>query len=180
MSIKAEYENGMIFVRDIENARYLYSLGYYGKPLNIEKVKDVNEIDSPLILNQYEALYLFEKGIINIYYDKKIEKVEEILNLFKFNDRNKRIYSVYKDLRDKGLIVRSGLKYGAEFVAYRQGPGIDHAPFIIHFHDLYEPLDPIELVRAGRLSHSVKKAFILSTLSQNDVPLYIIFKWFKP
>ncbi|MEB2793345.1 MAG: tRNA-intron lyase [Caldisphaeraceae archaeon] len=181
MPVRADYQNGLVLIRDVASARKIYFMGFYGKPLNAEKVKGEDDIKSPLILNSYEAIYLFEKGFIEIYeYNNKVKDVEDLKRLLGFDEKKERLYRVYRDLRDKKLIVRSGLKYGSEFVAYRKGPGIDHAPFIIHFHEYEKPFDPIELVRIGRLSHSVKKAFILSTLRPNMKALYIIFKWFKP
>jgi tRNA-intron endonuclease len=90
-----------------------------------------------------------------------------------------KLYVVYKDLRDKGFIVRSGLKFGSDYSLYRLGPGIDHAPFLIHVFGENSLIDPIEIVRAGRLSHSVKKRFILGVVGRDGVK-YIAFKWFKP
>jgi len=36
---------------------------------------------------------------------------------------------VYKDLRDKGFIIKPGLKYGADFSVYEKGsrPGDEHS-----------------------------------------------------
>ncbi|MGC8572984.1 MAG: tRNA-intron lyase [Caldisphaera sp.] len=181
MPIKAYFINNVVLINDIEESRKVYFSGYFGKPINAEKVKEETDISSPLILNAFEALYLMEKGIIDLYYDdKKVESVEEAKKILNIIDRRERQYIIYRDLRNKNLKVRSGLKYGSDFVAYRLGPGLEHAPFIIHYHDIDEKFDPIELVRAGRLSHSVKKDFIISSLKDSNKTLYIIFKWFKP
>ncbi|AFZ70766.1 tRNA intron endonuclease [Caldisphaera lagunensis DSM 15908] len=181
MVIRADILNGVVIIKDLNNSRKIYFLGYFGKPINAEKVKVETDITSPLILNSFEALYLMEKGVIDLFYnDKRVNDINEAKKILKINSKKERQYEIYKELRDNGLKVRSGLKYGSDFVAYRLGPGIEHAPFIIHYYDINENFDPIELVRAGRLSHSVKKDFIISSLKDNGKSLYIIFKWFKP
>jgi len=76
---------------------------------------------------------------------------------------------------------RRVFKYGASFVAYRKGPGLEHAPFVIHYYPPDEPFDPVELVRAGRVSHSVRKVFVLATAGPGArQPIYITFKWLRP
>ncbi|MFP3228323.1 MAG: tRNA-intron lyase [Caldisphaera sp.] len=181
MPIKAFFINGVVIINNIEDSRKVYFSGYFGKPINAEKVKVDTDITSPLILNSFEALYLIEKGLIDLYYDnKKVESLDEAKKILNITDRREKQYIIYRDLRNKNLKVRSGLKYGSDFVAYRLGPGLEHAPFIIHYHDIDEKFDPIELVRSGRLSHSVKKDFIISSLKDKNKTIYIIFKWFKP
>ncbi|RLE74263.1 MAG: tRNA-intron lyase, partial [Thermoprotei archaeon] len=40
--------------------------------------------------------------------------------------------------------------------------------------------DPIEIIRAGRLSHSVRKKFVIATLNPSTQKiLYYTFKWFE-
>jgi len=92
------------------------------------------------------------------------------------------LYNVYRDLREKGYVVRSGLKFGADFAVYEKGPGIDHAPYLVHVLSIDETLNPVELVRAGRLSHSVRKKFIIAT-TRNELGSKvekIMFKWYRP
>jgi tRNA-intron endonuclease len=89
------------------------------------------------------------------------------------------LYTVYRDLRDRGFIVRSGLKYGSDFTVYRLGPGLEHAPYILHVYRGFERLDPTEIVRAGRLSHSVRKTFILAFPSRDGRVTYLMFNWLK-
>ena len=107
--------------------------------------------------------------------------LEELARKLNVNEKAWGAYLVYRDLRSRGLVVRSGLKYGASFVAYRKGPGLEHAPFVIHYYPPDEPFDPVELVRAGRVSHSVRKVFVLATAGPGArQPTYITFKWLRP
>ena len=88
-------------------------------------------------------------------------------------------YLVYKDLRNRGYIVRPGLKFGADFGVYQHGPGIDHAPFIVHALPKGTTINPIETVRAGRLATTVRKKFIIATISPSGNVNYLIFEWKK-
>jgi len=86
---------------------------------------------------------------------------------------------VYKDLRDKGYVVRPGMKFGADFAVYEHGPGIDHAPFLVHVLPMNSRLSALEIVRAGRLATTVRKKFIISTINPEGKPIYYVFTWFR-
>ena len=38
---------------------------------------------------------------------------------------------VYRDLRESGLIVTPGIKFGCDFAVYKYGPGVEHAPYMV-------------------------------------------------
>jgi len=178
--IVVEWVGGNFVVWDFEASRWLYANGFYGMPIKVRKPKDLN-FNSPLVLSPIEALYLLDKGVISIVDGDKVLSKSEVLSIVKskhklFNE----LYTVYCDLRSKGYVVRSGMKFGADFAVYVHGPGIDHAPFLVEVLPMNEKLDPVDIVRAGRLSHSVKKNFIIAMINPvtNEVT-YISFSWFK-
>jgi tRNA-intron endonuclease len=78
------------------------------------------------------------------------------------------------------FVVRPGLKFGADFTVYRRGPGLEHSLFVVHVFPLEELRDPVELVKAGRLSHSVRKTFVLASVEADGTPTFLMLKWFKP
>ena len=180
MAYRALLIGSSIIVPDIEESRDLYSQGFYGKPIGVDKPRG-RDFDSPLKLSLIEALYLLEKGVIRVYKPGGEEvSVEDLRAMLKERPRLRLLYRVYTDLRERGLVVRPGLKFGADFTVYRYGPGIDHAPFVVHVVDPGEELDPIEIVRAGRLSHAVRKTFTIASPLPNGKIQYMMFKWFKP
>jgi tRNA-intron endonuclease len=71
------------------------------------------------------------------------------------------------------------LKFGADFAVYQYGPGIDHAPFIVHVLQNATAISSIEMVRAGRLATTVRKKFVIATIAMGKV-VYYMFTWFKP
>ena len=169
-----------VIIWDVEEARKLWSLGYYGKPLGIPKPKSP-DFDSPLILDLIESLYLMDEGLLKIYTvdGREISREDFIKYASQEYEDFWDKYIVYRDLRKKGFIVLSGLKFGVDYAVYRKGPGIEHAPFLV---DVVKPdtnINSDELVRAGRLATSVRKRFILAYPEGNTVR-YIMFKWRKP
>ncbi len=177
---KALYDDSII-VWELGDSGSLFGDSYYGKPLGVRKPRP-SEFQPPIELAPYEALYLEERGQLDVSdanghtleHDELVKRLESEYALF--ND----LYSVYEDLRTKGYIARSGMKFGADFAVYEYGPGIDHAPFLVQVLPLKRELDPIEIVRAGRLSHSVRKRFVVAAIDPSSSEVtYYAFRWFK-
>ncbi|MEB3817093.1 MAG: tRNA-intron lyase [Desulfurococcales archaeon] len=166
-----------VIVKSIEEARKVYASGYYGKPVDVDKPSGP-EFESPLILNPLEASYLAEKGLLEVYDGQRMLSPEEVKERLLASRRLRLLYKVYRDLREKGLVVRPGMKFGCDFAVYRYGPGIDHAPYLIVVMEPRESIDPIEIVKTGRLSHSVRKTFTIA-LPEGSRVTYVMFKWVR-
>ena len=109
---RAELVGQFLVVWDFEEARRIYKLGFYGKPLGISKPRGA-DFEAPLILDLLEGLYLLERGIITVYEGPGGRRVgpEELRELGrKVHDGFDAKYAVYKDLRDAGLVVTTGIK----------------------------------------------------------------------
>ncbi|RLE94557.1 MAG: tRNA-intron lyase [Thermoprotei archaeon] len=184
MEHKAYLIGRKVVVFDYELGRQLYKEGFYGKFTYVPKVKDLaqcDEIESPLELSLVEALYLMKRGRIKIVTREGKEiSINEFIELArKYIDLFDELYSVYEDLRSRGYIVKSGMKFGATYAVYKYGPGIDHAPFLVQVSTKNTKMDPIEIVRAGRLSHSVRKKFVIAVRDVTSGKIkYYAFKWF--
>ena len=182
LPITAELVESRVIVWDCKAGSYLYKKGFYGKPVGIRKPK-IPEFDRPLELSLMETAYLIEKGdiILREFKTKKPLSLEEFIKIAnKFYDRFNEKYIVYKDLRERGYVVRPGSQFGADFAVYEHGPGIDHSPFLVHVLPRNYQIPPIEMVRAGRLATTVRKKFVIATLSPDGKPKYYVFTWFKP
>ena len=178
--VKAELIHSTVVVWDINKGRELYKMGFYGKPLGISKPKSA-DFDVPLVLDIIEAVYLVEKGKLEIYEDGKLLRLEELLERAKSRyEKFDEKYLVYKDLRDKGFIVTPGIKFGSDFAVYRIGPGLEHAPFIVQVKSGDEFISALEIVRSGRLATTVRKYFTIAipNLNQRKVT-YILFEWWR-
>jgi tRNA-intron endonuclease len=139
--VKAELVENFLVIWNPEEGSELYGLGFYGKPIGIPKPKSP-DFDVPLMLDLMEGVYLAKKGLIEVF---------EGPNKDKLYDNFDHKFAVYRDLRDKELVVTPGIKFGCDFAVYRRGPGIDHAPFMISVKSRREETTATDIVKAGRL-----------------------------
>lgn len=179
---KVELVENFLVVWDSKEGSRLYKTGFFGKPLGIPKPK-IPEFKVPLLLDLMEGLYLVEQGKISVYEGEEKRRV----GLKKLQQKAKQIYdefdekySVYGDLRDSGLIVTPGIKFGCDFAVYKYGPGVEHAPYMVSVKKAGSNISATEIVKAGRLATTVRKRFIIAVANlEEEKPEYLIFKWFK-
>ena len=109
--------------------------------------------DSILMLSPVEAAYLAERGVL----DAPKGDV----------DVDTRRLAVYADLRDRGVCPRTGFKFGADFRVY-ETPDDDHAGLLVSAvgHDVLLPV--VELSRAVRLAHGVRKRMVFALVGDGD------------
>jgi tRNA-intron endonuclease len=135
-----------------------------------------------LQLSVIEALYLMEKKfieIMNIVNDGKIS-FNEFRKIVKKNQPNiKLILTVFRDLKKRGLIVKTGFKFGAHFRTYSNKPDKTHAEYLIHVVDKSFESSWPEISRAVRLAHSVNKEIMFSSIRDNRID-YIKFGRLRP
>jgi tRNA-intron endonuclease len=131
-----------------------------------------------------EGLYLLEKGKIVVKdskgkdispdaYMKKAKKVET-----NFWVR----YCVFRDLRLRGYVVKTALKFGADFRVYDRGvkPGEDHARWIVYAVYEGETLTWYEWAAKNRVAHSTKKRLLLAVVDDESEVSYWESKWVRP
>ncbi len=178
---KAQLIGRRIIVWDIEQGMELYSNGFYGKPMGVRKPNLGDEFRDPSELSAFEALYLLEKRKLSVIDTEglKVLKADFIAKCHEFymNFENKMV--VYRYLRNLGYIVRPGLKFGVDFAVYTKGPGLEHSPYMIQIIDKDGKIDPIELVRAGRLATTVRKNFVLVSMIKKKLHFFV-FNRYKP
>jgi tRNA-intron endonuclease len=169
-----------LIVWSIEDSRKLFFNGFFGKPLGVSKPKE--DFETPLILDHIEGLYLLRKGVIEVYSTLDESKIvdEQLLDYSrKIMERFDEKLRVYTDLREKGWVVTPGVKYGCDFTVYKEGPGLEHAPFIVQIRKDVEKINASEIVGFGRIATTVHKNFILAILDDSGIK-YIEFEWWRP
>jgi len=157
-------------------------MGFFGKPVGIPKPKPEQDFKAPLMLDLMEGLYLLDRKKIEVVDVKNENKVTRSKLLKLANNTYKQFnlgYSAYENLRDKGLIVTPGVRFGSDFAIYEHGPGIDHAPFIVTVKKEEETMGPFEVVLAGRLATTVRKQFTIAVPRRSHKVDYLVFRWFK-
>lgn len=159
-----------IAVFDKNASKELLEKEFYGKPFG-----------DGLQLSLVEAIYLVEKGFIDVETSegKKIskEKFEKIV-LDLQPDIKSRL-RVFKDLKKRDLIVKTGFKFGTNFRAYTTKPGDTHAEYLIHVLDRDFKGTWAEVSRAVRLAHSVNKEIAFAMVDDDKIQ-YIKFGRLRP
>ena len=178
--IPTKFINSRVIVFNPLYASFLYiKKRFFGSPLGINKPR-LEYFSKPSELSLIEAYYLLEKDEITLF-DVKENKYLNSKEFFKIGKQShhkfEEKYVIYKDLREKGYIPRPGLKFGADFVVYKKGPGLEHSPFIVHVLPHESKISAIDMVRAGRLATSVRKKFVIANPQTIN---YYFFTWFKP
>ncbi len=161
---------GEIFVQwDKEDAQRLYSQPhFFGKPLGARKIPPSGSA-LPYTYSYFEVCYLLSKDMVEVFEDGEQIDLDRIMEFAKekyenFSDN----YLVYSYFRDKNYVVRPGMKFGSEFIAYTTGPGIDHAEYVVHVLHDHSKVRAFDLVKAGRLAGTVKKIFLLAYITEDQ------------
>lgn len=161
--IRVDKKLGSFFVFDEAKTQSLFSKGYGNKDGIV------------LELSSYEVVYLLEKEKIEVFFGKKILSKDKILS----NKESMLNYYVFKDLRSKGYVVKSGLKYGFVFRVYDKGKiSLDsHAIWLIEPILESERFKISDLTGKNRVAHSTKKTVLLAVVDDESRVTYIETSW---
>ncbi|MBU7025169.1 MAG: tRNA-intron lyase [Theionarchaea archaeon] len=155
-------ESQVVFENEPEVSK-LHSKGFYGK---IKEKK--------LYLNFLEALYLLEKDKIEVEVEGEQLDFSQLLEIARSEAEFDIRYFVYKDLRDRGLIVKTGFKYGCHFRVYRKGPE-EHAEYLVHVIPEKREFQTYDIVKHCRLAHSVNKLMVFAFIDEEgDITYYSV------
>ena len=130
-----------------------------------------------------EALFLAEAGKMDIYAQSKKLSQKQILSKFeKLDKKFMTKYIVFKDLREKGYVVKTALKFGAEVRVYEKGKTIDnsHAKWILYPVDETEAMTWHDFSAKNRVSHSVNKNLLIAVVDEESDVSYYEVKWTRP
>ncbi|MBS3128067.1 tRNA-intron lyase [Candidatus Woesearchaeota archaeon] len=174
MTVKALFIQERILTENSDAARELYHQGTYGKLLPNEKVQ----------LSLIETLYLIEKQKLTVLDGKNKEIIFE--NLLKKIQRTEKNfwtrYCVYQDMRNRGYIVKTALKFGAPFRVYDRGikPGEDHARWIVFPVHESEAMTWHDFSAKNRVAHSTKKRLLIAVVDEENDVSYWECRWLRP
>lgn len=171
---KAELSEEKVIIWDKAGANQIFDSGWYGEFL-----------EDRLELALVEAMLLLERGKIEIKNKKKkMSKKDFYEHCLKVDPRFHTRYVVYKDLRDRGLPVRTGFKFGCDFRVYERGvTPVKKGPKAPHEHTKWIVFTVAEdfkcsfqeLSRAVRLAHNIRANMLWAVVdNENDVTYYSI------
>lgn len=141
--------------------------------------KRQNKIEYSLV----ESLYLVNNGKAQVFQGKKLLPFDLLFTKAKRLDKRIEIkYPVYANLRKRGYILKTALKFGADFRVYKKGihPGQDHALWILFCVKESESHTWYDFAAKNRVAHSARKKLLLGVIDEEDDVTYYEISWLKP
>ncbi len=162
-----------VLLQDSDESRELLDKSGFGKKLETGQIQ----------LSLLEALYLIEKervvvkdGRKTLTYDKFLKAASDIEPKFWVR------FAVFRDIRERGYICKTALKFGADFRVYERGvkPGEDHAKWVLYPVHESEHLTWYEFAAKNRVAHSTKKKLVIGIVDDEGDVTYYECKWLRP
>ena len=172
--VKAAFSKERVLSENSDAARELYNQGRYGTLLEDGRVQ----------LSLIESLYLVDKKRLIVYDSRnKILDFDVLLRKAQKAEPNFWTrYMVYKDIRNRGYIIKTALKFGADFRVYDRGikPGEDHAKWIMYPVRETSGTTWYEFSAKNRVAHSTRKRLLIAVVDEElDCTFYEI-AWTRP
>ena len=159
-------ESGAYLKGGEEELKEIHSEAYYGK------IKE-----GRLELSPSEITHIIGRGLIDV-----VKDFDDVYDYFSEHDNEFREkYSAYSDLRERGLIVKTGFKFGAHFRVYERGVNPykedkgrkEHTKFIVHAVRENKEMSFQEMSRAVRLASNIRAKMLWAVVdSEKDVTYY--------
>lgn len=171
--IKSYLTDEVVITEDSDLARELYNQSRFG---DLEGKK--------LRLSLLEALYLLEKNKIEIF-DKRNRLISQELFIKKARKTEPNFwvrYCVFNDFRNRGYIIKTALKFGADFRVYDRGvkPGEDHAKWVVFPVHEGSTLTWHEFSAKNRVAHSTRKRLLIGVVDDESDVTYYEIRWVRP
>jgi len=136
-----------------------------------------------LQLSLLETAFLLERGLVKV----RSAETGRLMGQKKFAQEARKAQpdfdlrlQVFKDLKRRGILVKTGFKYGSHFRAYTGDPESNHAKYLVHsIPEKYISMWA-EISRAVRLAHGVKKEILLGRIKGNEEVEYLRLRRVRP
>ena len=146
-------------VIDETQARALHEAGFFGKM-----------IGRRLQLSLLETAFLLKGGFAEV----RNAETDRPIGLARLRNEAKAIQPdfdlrlrAYEDLTGRGVISKTGFKYGSHFRAYEGDPETHHAKYLVHVVPKGHRGAWPEISRAVRLAHGVKKQILFGEVGDS-------------
>ena len=170
--ILAEYCDGKVIAEVTDVSRDFYEKSRYGEPLQ-------KKFQYSLV----ETLYLVERGKMQIKKGNKELSFDQLLKFARKREANFFVrYATFKDMRNRGYIVKTALKFGADFRVYDRGvkPGDDHAKWIMYPISETGVCSWYEFSAKNRVAHSTRKRLLIAVVDEEEDVTYYEIRWIRP
>ena len=168
----ATIAKGIVWVTDEKEATELRTRGFG------------EEKDGKVMLSPEETLFLKEKRkSFPIVSGKKDYDFDALMKEFTKGDKDfPRKYIVYRDLRGRGYVVKTGFKFGTHYRVYGRGvrPGEAHAIWLVHCVPEEFKCDFHTFSGKIRLAQNVRKKMIYALVDKERDITYYKIERFSP
>jgi len=139
----------------------LYERGFYGQRLDRD--------DETLQLSLLEAAYLVDVGVLSVAGGAEAVRARgrEVEG-----ERFDRRLTVYETLRERGVVPKTGFKFGSDFRTYAHVESVDelgHSELLVRVVPAGRVLSPRDLSLDVRLAHGVRKRMVFALVDGDDV-----------
>ncbi|XP_046990776.1 tRNA-splicing endonuclease subunit Sen2 [Schistocerca americana] len=144
LSLQRNVENEVVVLRDSDSEEEELVID----KLEARLVQNPYPVPEHLHLTLEEAFFLsYALGCLQVLdLTGKVMTLRELWETFRASDAEfVQKYVAYHHFRGKGWVVKSGLKYGGDFLLYKEGPPFYHASYIV----LVEVLRQADLGRSS-------------------------------
>jgi tRNA-intron endonuclease len=157
-----------VMVWDPQASADLQRKGFFGQPMD----------EGHLQLSLVESCYLLKNGVLEIEDRDKLKldytDFSKIASKIESNFMVK--YAVYENLRNNGLVPKTGFKFGTHFRVYKKIEDmakLPHSDYLIHAIEQDHIFSLQQLSRAVRLANSVRKDMIYGAVDSR-VQFFIV------
>ena len=111
--------------------------------------------------------------------EKKLTQKEILKKFERIDKKFKTKFLVFSDLRKSGYIVKTALKFGAEFRVYEKGKKVNesHSKWICFPVSENKQLTWQEFSAKNRVAHSTKKNLLIAVVDDEGSVSYYEVKW---
>jgi len=168
--VNALFSQGHILCENTALAKSLY-----------EKARFGSLSGSQVELSILDAVYLAEKGKLDVV-DSRNKPVDIVKKAVRLDKRFKIRYPVFRDLRKRGYIVKTALKFGADFRVYDKGakPGQAHAKWVVFCAKESDSHTWHDFSAKNRVAHSTKKNLLMAVVDDEGDVSYWEVRWLRP
>ena len=160
------------------------------KALSLQNEKNLGEkTQGKVVYSSFEAFYLVETQKAQALNTKtnKILKEHELITILSKNNKDFLTkYQVFRALKNKGYLVKTGSKFGAEFRVYSRPKNLKdfsdnhpHAKWLVYPIKQSEKSNWNEFISKNRIAHSTGKKLLLAIVDSEDNVLFYEVGWMK-
>jgi tRNA-intron endonuclease len=149
------------------------------KAIDLFDSKKIGEFsEGKITYSPYEAIFLVEKERARLFENEKEISLNSLIK--KLSKKTPELitnYILFKDLRKKGFVVKTDLKFGTEFRIYKKSE--KHAKWISFAIQENEKLNLKDFIAKNRIAHSTAKKLLIAIIDSQENINYFETDWLK-